>query len=88
MKLLFFYKAGAFYCAYARRRSALTAPHYAKVSNLVKKGKVFAQAFFKRLVRVKGRKPIVAVRRRRNSHTTCAPLLEVRGEKLEVRNVF
>ena len=41
------------------------APQYAKVLDPVKKEKVFGQAFFKRLVRVKGRKPIVALRRGR-----------------------
>ena len=52
---------------------------YAKVLSLVKKLKVFGQAFFKRVVGVWGQS---------HRDTTCAPLLEVRGEMLEVRNSY
>ncbi len=65
--------------ALTRAQERTTVPHYAKVLSLVKKGKVFGQAFFKRLVGVWGQSP---------RNTTCAPLLDVRSEKLEVRNGF
>ena len=56
--------------AYAQRRSAHNAPQYAKVSNPVKNGKVFGQAFFKRLAWVVA---FASERRQSPTNTACAP---------------